>query len=95
MSSLLEKGADPNHRLYWSDERGWRGPPLCNACKDGKLQIVRLLVVRGGADVNRGGVVGFHNWSPLHWACRKGYKDLVQYLIEEAKCVVGEYQLTI
>ena len=64
-----------------------------NTCENGKLQIVRLLVVRGGADVNRGGV-GF-NWSPLHWACIRGYKDLVKYLIEEAKCDVGEYQLTI
>ena len=93
MSSLLEKGADPNHSLYWNNEWGWRGPPLHNACENGKVQIVRLLVVRGGADVNRGG--GLFNWSPLHSACRRGYKDLVKYLIEEAKCNVGEYQLTI
>ena len=72
----------------------WRDPPLHNACENGKVQIVRLLVVRGGADVNRGGG-GFNNRSPLHLACRVGYKDLVKYLIEEAKCNVGEYQLTI
>ena len=94
MTSLLEKGANPNHSVYWSDEWKWRDPPLHNACIIGKLQIVRLLVARGGADVNRGGG-GLYNCSPLHYACREGYKDLVKYLIEEAKCDVGEYQLTI
>ena len=96
VSSLLEKGANPNHSLYRTrykidDEWVGRRPPLHEACTNGKLQTVRLLVERGGADVNRGG--GYYSRSPLHWACNAGYKDLVKYLIEEAncKCGVGEY----
>ena len=64
------------------------------ACGDGKLPIVRRLVEKGGADVNRGGGGAFNRF-PLHLACRGGYKDLVKYLIEEAKCDVGEYQYLI
>ena len=29
------------------------------------------------------------NKTPLHFACETGSKDLVQYLVEEAKCDVG------
>ncbi len=35
-------------------------------------------------------VRGKDNWTPLHWACWKGSKDLVQYLVEELKMDVGE-----
>ena len=30
------------------------------------------------------------NWTPLHWACAVGCKDVVQYLVEEEKMDVGE-----
>ncbi len=30
------------------------------------------------------------NWTPLHWACVGGSKDVVQYLVEELKMDVGE-----
>ena len=30
------------------------------------------------------------NWTPLHSACRRGSKEVVQYLVEEQKCDVGE-----
>ena len=31
-----------------------------------------------------------YNMTPLHWACVRGSKDLVQYLVEELKMDVGE-----
>ena len=29
-------------------------------------------------------------WTPLHWACVMGHKEVVQYFVEEVKCDVGE-----
>ncbi len=31
------------------------------------------------------------NKTPLHCACEGGSKDVVQYLVEEVKCDVGEF----
>ena len=31
-----------------------------------------------------------HSATPLHYSCQFGYKDIVQYLVEEVKCDVGE-----
>ena len=31
------------------------------------------------------------DWSPLHWACTRGHKDVVEYLVEKAKCDVSEW----
>ena len=31
------------------------------------------------------------NATPLHHACIKGNKELIQYLVEELKCDVGEF----
>ncbi len=30
------------------------------------------------------------NMTPFHWACWRGSKDVVQYLVEERKMDVGE-----
>ena len=30
------------------------------------------------------------NRTPLHWACVEGHKEVVQYLVVEGKCDVGE-----
>ncbi len=32
---------------------------------------------------------GEDNKTPLHYACKRGSKNLVQYLVEEVKCDVG------
>ena len=32
------------------------------------------------------------NRTPLHMACEMGHVDLVKYLVEKAKCNVGEYR---
>ena len=81
-----------SHQLYWSDE--WnedlllnqKWPPLHQACNDGKLDIVKMLVT--GVDVNKRDAL--ENSTPVHLACDGGNKDVVEYLIREAGCEVGE-----
>ena len=85
--ALLEEGADPNHPLFWSEEFKYNIPPLHTACRFTKLDIVTALV-QNGADVKRVG--GFSKQTPLHHACTSGNKDIVQYLVEDIKCDVGE-----
>ena len=97
VQSLLEQGADPNHQLYWSEEWIRREknsglwyktlPPLGAACYKGNLRIVKLLVQRG-CDVDKSD--GKHKETSLHTACYAGHKHVVEYLITEAKCKVGE-----
>ena len=89
---LLRMNITASHQLYWSDEwnkvfflnRKW--PPLHQACRDGKLDIVKILVT--GVDVNKGDAR--ENSTPVHQACMGGNKDVVEYLIREAGCEVGE-----
>ena len=87
---LLQMNITASHQLYWTNE--WdegsflMWPPLHQACRDGKLDIVKMLVT--GVDVNKGNVM--ENSTPVHEACRCGNKDVVEYLIREAGCEVGE-----
>ncbi len=88
MKSLLEQGADPNHHLYWSKE--WSGskyPPLHEACENGYLEIVKVLVVHG-ARTDKGDRLS--NRVPLHYACEGGHTYVVQYLIKEVGCSTGK-----
>ena len=85
--SLLEQGADPNHQLYWSVEWG-KYPPLHNACYEGYLEIVMMLVDHGAHTDKGDGRLS--NSLPLHWACSRGHKEVVQYLIQEVKCNTGK-----
>ena len=87
--SLLGQGADPDHQLYWSGE--WTGPfnfpPLHTASSKGNVSIVKM-ITEAGADVDRYG--GVSNYTPLYCACKGGSKEVVDYLIREAGCKVGE-----
>ena len=87
--SLLDKRADPNHQLYWSEE--WiskrRLSPLLTACSNHNLEMVKVLIQRG-ADVDK--TCGSKNLTPLHVACLVGFKEGVEYLIVEARSKVGE-----
>ena len=85
--ALLEEGADPNHPLFWSEEWGYKYPPLHRACRYNELDIVPALI-QNGADVKR--FDRFFKRTPLHHACAGGNKDIVQYLVEDIKCDVGE-----
>ena len=86
--SLLEQRADPNHKVFRSEE--WAEdhyPPLHTACSDGNLEIVKELV-NAGANVDASDKA--NGRTPLHWACFCGYEEVVNYLIREAGCTVGE-----
>ncbi len=52
---------------------------LVRASRYGRADVVRVLVVEGGADVNKAGMEGK---TPLIWACRNGEVDVVQVLLE-------------
>ncbi len=88
--SLLGQGADPNHQLYWSDEWGYKDPPLHRACYRGHLEIVKTLVTHG-ARTDKGD--GRYNMTPLHYACQGGHKEVVKYLIQEVRCSTGKYRI--
>ena len=63
-------------------------PSLHEACQEGNLQLVKLLVKNGGATTDKGDRT--FNRTPLHLACESGDKDTVMYLYEELHCDVGE-----
>ena len=54
--------------------------PLHQACKQGWLDIVKLLIEVFGCDPN---VTSNYHQNPLHYACRYGHIDVVEYLINE------------
>ena len=62
-------------------------PPLHTASLKGNVSIVKMLI-EAGADVDRCG--GVLDYTPLHSACEGGHKEVVDYLIREAGCKVGE-----
>ena len=51
------------------------------------MSIVKMLI-EAGADVDRHG--GVLDYTPLQYACVGGHKELVDYMIREALCKVGE-----
>ncbi len=90
--SLLIRGADPHHQLYWSMDwysftKKCRRPPLHEACEKGYLDITRALV-SGGADVERGD--GAFGMTAFHWACFGGHMEIVVYLSQDVKCRIGK-----
>ena len=51
-----------------------------NACRNGQKNIVKILLERGGIDLNRRDAEGN---TALHYACREGYRDLAVLLLEK------------
>jgi ankyrin repeat protein len=79
---LIKKGADVNCQ----DNQDIT--PLQLACAQGHLDIVKLLIEQGGAlldllDNTENGD------SPLHYASRNGRKNIVEYLLNQAKAEVN------
>ncbi|MEI2986667.1 MAG: ankyrin repeat domain-containing protein [Alistipes inops] len=51
-----------------------------NACRNGQKNIAKLLLERGGIDLNRRDAEGN---TALHYACREGFRDLAMLLLEK------------
>jgi len=60
------------------------------ACGLGHLEIVKTLIEKSGADVNRQGVDG---WCALHAVAYRSRDEVLKYLIEEAKGLNVEHVL--
>ena len=98
LESLLEEGADPNHKMFWTEEDSkWdigKLPPLHRACKNAvDIEIIKALV-DGGADLEKGDKL--HGMTPLHWACETEllaefpHKPVVEFLTMQHKCNLGK-----
>ena len=53
---------------------------LLKACQNGQKGVVLAFLKKEGLNVN---AVDKDGYSPLHYACLKGYKDIVKLLIEK------------
>ena len=87
VNNLLQMNITASHELYWSDEWNGKWPPLHQGCRNGHLDIVKILI-KSGVDVNRGDAE--ENSTPLHQACVQGHVNVVNYLIREVGYEVGE-----
>ena len=50
-----------------------------NACRNGQKSIVKILLERGGIDLNRRDAEGN---TALHYVCRLGFRDLAALLLD-------------
>ena len=50
-----------------------------NACRNGQKNIVKLLLERGGIELNRRDAEGN---TALHYVCRQGFRDLAALLLD-------------
>ncbi|OQR86217.1 hypothetical protein ACHHYP_10866 [Achlya hypogyna] len=66
------------HQLHASEEEAAKGTQLCQACKEGAIDVVKRLVLEG-APV---GFVTTSGWTPLAFACFNGRRETTTYLLE-------------
>ena len=87
IKQLLELGGDPSQLVKYAYERSH--PTMINAlhftCMLGKLDALKILAdyCKNHRFEIRGDQLGL---TPLHYACRYGHFDIIQYLCSNAKC---------
>ena len=87
IKQLLELGGDPSQLVKYAYERSH--PTMINAlhftCMLGKLDALKILAdyCKSHRFEIRGDQLGL---TPLHYACRYGHFDIIQYLCSNAKC---------
>jgi hypothetical protein len=70
---LIQFKADVNMRNYEDNT------PLCEACKHGHLDVVKLLIESEAVVDFEGG----NRYTPLHYAAESGHLSIVQLLLEK------------
>ena len=55
------------------------GSLLLKACQNGQKEVTRKLLTRDGVSINQKDNLGY---TPLHYACKKGYFDIVKLLLD-------------
>src|SRR6266478_3967849 len=73
-SSTLDTAQDGADEIGTDNENA----SLHTAAEEGKIDVVRLLIVRG-ADVD---TRTQHQWAPIHLSANNGYLDIVKLLLE-------------
>ena len=53
---------------------------LLKACQNGQKGVVTAFLKKEGIDVNAVDELGF---APIHYVCKKGYRDIVKLLLEK------------
>ncbi len=53
---------------------------LLKACQNGQKGVVTAFLKKDGIDVNAVDELGF---APIHYVCKKGYRDIVKLLLEK------------
>ena len=53
---------------------------LLKACENGQKGVVLAFLKKDGIDVNAVDEIGF---SPLHYSCKKGFRDIVKLLLDK------------
>jgi len=53
---------------------------LLTACKNGQKGVVMAFLKKDGINVNAVDEIGF---SPLHYACKRGYRDIIKLLLDK------------
>ena len=76
---LMERECDVNVNLKKDDDI-WKRTALHLAADSGKLEVVKYLLEKGGAEVN---VQNNGGWTALHLAARNGHLEAVKYLLEK------------
>ncbi len=67
---------------------------LCSLCLNNLCGVKLLNIMLTLSMVLCADVRDYENWIPLHCACFGGHKDVVQYLVENAKCDISECNTT-
>jgi len=70
----------------WQDPRHLR-TPFYIACRDGHIEIVKLLLSDSRVDINKG---NYDDWTPFHSTCKNGHIEIVKLLLNEKRVDVNK-----
>lgn len=77
-----------SYKLSVGGERSECNAPLHVAVKAKDLEVVKFLCETAGFDIDRDAIVGLR--TPLDIACRNGFIEIAEYLLNERRCEVNK-----